>query len=317
MEKVENVENKEIVQNAEPAVTAKKPYGDNVAPLWRWVVAFLFGTVIGMILGAILTTIVRMIPAFHEDGWLYCESSLMLSMATFVGLFIGYALGIKIFCKTSLKTFFFGKDRKPEMKTAFKAAGFYYIGIFGVDLICFKSLSFNSQPVSVFITNLVLVLLLLWTQTTTEEIVFRGFFLRAPYGNNVPKLPKGLLFAIVSSLIFMSGHLANPEVSDISGLEFVAGTASYFFAGFFMYISNLLLGGMEGGLIIHYINNFYCLVLISEFNSAIPAPTFFVKQPEKHPGYMSLLCEFVAYGFAFAYIIYHNKKKKAAAATGE
>ena len=301
MEKVEDVENKESV---------KKPYGDNVAPIWRWVVAFLFGSVVGVLIGAVLAAIVRKIPVFQEGQWLYCENSLLLSMATFVGLYTGYALGIRIFCNTSLRTFFFGKDRKPEMKTVIIAGGFYLIGCIIVDLSCFKEISFNNQPVSVFIVNLVLVLLLLWTQTTTEEIVFRGFFLRAPYGNKVPTLPKGLLFAVVSSLVFMAGHLSNPEVSDITGLEFVAGTASYFLAGFFMYIINLLVGGMEGGLVIHYLNNFYCLVCISEFNSAIPAPTWFVKQPEKHPGYMSLLCELAAYGFAFAYIIYHNKKKK-------
>ena len=179
------------------------------------------------------------------------------------------------------------------------------------ELHAFRNIHLSDAPASIILINLVLVLLFLWLQTTAEEIMFRGIFLRAPYGNSVPTLPKGLGFAVFSSILFMALQTANPEVLQLSGTDVIAGAASYFFAGLGLYIANLLIGGMECGLLLHYLNNFYCFVIISEKVTAVATPTIFFKEGETS-GMWALISVLIQYALPLIYlaVVYKRKKKE-------
>jgi hypothetical protein len=208
-----------------------------------------------------------------------------------------------------MRTFLLGKSRRPDMGVLMKAGGLFFLGLLISDLHSIKDISLNDQSVSIILFNFVLCLLFLWMQTTTEEIVFRGFFLRVPYGNRLPVLPKGLIFAIISSLLFMALHLANPEVLHLSGGELIAGAANYFFAGFFLFISDLLIGGLEAGVLIHFLNNFYCMVILSEAVSAVKTPTIFVKHAvDEHSGMWALVSVLIAYAMPLIYLYFRRRR---------
>ena len=291
-------------------MTKEKNFGDNEAPVFRWLLALVFGLVVGGLIGSVMSLSASMIPAFGEGGVLACERELVAAITTFAGLYIGLLLGLRWFCRTSMRTFIIGKGRKPDAGVLAKTGGLFILGLLISDLHSIKDISLNKQSVSVILFNFVFCLLFLWMQTTTEEIVFRGMFLRIPYANKLPILPKGLFFAVISSLLFMAMHMANPEMLHLSGAEVIAGAGSYFLAGFFLYISDLLIGGMEVGVLLHFLNNFYCMAFLSEAVSAVETSTIFVKSATEHSGMWALISELIAFCLPLIYLYIHRRRSE-------
>lgn len=121
---------------------------------------------------------------------------------------------------------------------------------------------------------------------------------------------KGLGFAMLSSILFMLLHMSNPEVLNLSGLDLAAGAGNYFVTGLFLYMTNLLIGGMEAGLIFHYLNNFFCFVLVSEKVTAVPTPSIFIDYGES-TGVGSLISVLISCALPTFYLTrcYHRKNK--------
>lgn len=253
-----------------------KEYGNNVAPIWRWILAAVLAIVVGGLLGGIMGYIIKALPFFKEGAYLFPEQDLLVGIASFAGIYLMFAVFIKKICKTKLRDFLFGVGRRPDIKGAWKIGGIFVICLILASLVDIKYIGFDFSNPGLWFINLLFVLLFLWIQTTTEEIMFRGLFLRAPFGNEIPSLKKGIIAAVISSLAFMALHLPNPEVTSRSGIDAVIIASSYFLSGMSMFVPNLYLGGLEGGVLIHWLNNFICFVVIKQEVTVMSTPTLFV-----------------------------------------
>ena len=288
----------------------KKTWEENEAPVGRWIGAAAYALIVGLFLGSVLNWVVRILPVWSEGMFLAPWKGFFDNMSLFSGLFIGCVLGIRFVCRTSLRAFLFGRGRKPDVKAAMIAGALMFAGMLAGSVPSMKNYALDNTDATVIAVNLVFCLAFTWIQTSTEEIFVRGFFLRAPYKNEIPQLPKGLLFAFISSLLFMAVHLANPEVtSQKLGPDLVLGAASYFVSAFCMYICNLLIGGMEAGLIFHLINNFFCFFLVRAKITALTTPTIIIDNSETSTGVVAFIVELIMFAPPLIYLIMRKRRQ--------
>lgn len=285
--------------------------GGNVAPVGRWIWTLILSLLVGSIFSGLVVKIIRALPIFAEGSYLFAEEGLIEGIAGFLGLYLAFWLFLKALCKTRLRDFFFGKDRKIDVKKTLIIGGIYAIGFVLSALINVKYITFECDDILLWLINVVFCLLFLWIQTTTEEIYFRGLFLRVPFGNDMPVLKKGIICAVVSSLLFMSLHLFNPEFTTRGGFDAACMACAYFISGFGMFFANLYSGGLEAGILIHLVNNFLCFTLIRDKVTVMPTPTLFVNNYSgNNVGLIALLVEIITNGLVIAYCIYMMKKKE-------
>ncbi len=288
----------------------KKTWDENEAPILRWILTIILSISTGGLLGAFLNKAVGRLPFLQDGHFLGPERDLLSGIASFAAIYLSFWFFLRVLCKTSLRAFFFGKGRKAD-KAAMLVSGLLYLaGLFIAQLLRPGNIKYDHQSISIVLVNALLCLCFLWLQTTVEEIYFRGLFMRIPYKNNVPALPKGLIVAAISSLLFMSGHLANPEVTSRSGLTLILMASSYFLTGFMMFLSNLLVGGMEPGMAIHFVNNFFCFVFIRAEVTALMTPAMFVDYTQSDVAVLELLTLLIAYTPVMIYLIVRYRKRR-------
>ncbi len=304
-------QNTEVQDTAPVKRKVKKTWEENEAPLLRWILTIVSTILIGMVIGNIISVIISRLPCFDSGKFLAPERDLISGVAVFAVMFLFFWLFLRTICRTSLRAFFFGKNRRADVKQVLIIGGLYMIGMLLSMIPNSANISFMHPDPALMTVNILFCLCFLWMQTTMEEIVFRGLFLRIPYKNKVPVLPKGLLVAFLSSLLFMAGHLANPEVTTQSGLNIALMASSYFVSGFMMFLSNLMLGGMEAGMIIHFINNFFCFVFVSSEVTVIVSPALFVDYTQDNVALRGLIATVIAYIPSMVYLVWRYRRKRA------
>lgn len=126
-------------------------------------------------------------------------------------------------------------------------------------------LSFDSGQFFVF---LALVLILTPIQTTTEELVFRGYAMQGL--GLLTRRPA--LVAVASSVIFTVPHLLNPEVHE-HGVLIMA--ANYFAIGMLLATITLRDGRLELAIGLHAVNNVFLAVVANYEGSALTTESIF------------------------------------------
>ena len=126
-------------------------------------------------------------------------------------------------------------------------------------------LSFDAGQFFVF---LALVLVLTPIQTTTEELVFRGYAMQGI--GLLTRRPA--LVAIASSLVFTIPHLLNPEVHE-HGVAIMA--ANYFAIGMLLATVTLRDGRLELAIGLHGVNNVFLAVVANYEGSALATESIF------------------------------------------
>lgn len=288
----------------------KKKTGGNVASIGRWIGMIVCTVVVGLIFVQILSAIVGNIPAFADGAFLAPEKELVDGLIAFDGLFIAFAVSLRLICKTTLRDFMFGAGRKLDIKETLIVGGIFAICFVLGALLDIKYTAYDYPDMKLWFVNFAICLLFLWVQTSTEEVIFRGLFLRIPFGNEIPPIKKGMISAVISSLLFMLGHLSNPEVTSRSGIDAVFMASSYFISGLCMFIPNLYMGGMEAGLIIHFVNNFLCFTLIKQEITVMTTPTLFVDHIPAMSGLGTFVNTVITYVPIVVYVIYKKKKSE-------
>ncbi|MBM3301071.1 MAG: CPBP family intramembrane metalloprotease [Deltaproteobacteria bacterium] len=111
------------------------------------------------------------------------------------------------------------------------------------------------------------VLVLTPIQTTTEELLFRGYLLQA-----AGLVSRRFGFpAMLSSLLFMLPHLANPEVAH--GLPAVA--AYYFAIGFLFCVVTIKSNSLELVIGAHAAVNLFAALVVNYSDSALETESVF------------------------------------------
>lgn len=137
------------------------------------------------------------------------------------------------------------------------------------------SLVLNFKPLPFAILVLIGVLLIP-IQTSTEEYVFRGYLMQG-FANLAKNKWVPL---VVTSVVFGAMHFSNPEVSKIGDIIFVY----YIGTGFFLGVITLMDEGMELALGFHAANNLIGALLVTSDWSAFQTHSIFKDISEPQAG---------------------------------
>ena len=158
------------------------------------------------------------------------------------------------------------------------------IGIVGYGVVLFagsfvdyllypETYSFSFDPAQFWIM-LPIILLMTPIQTTAEELVFRGYVLQG-FGL---KIKNGWLLSLISGVIFMLPHLANPEVfasTKMSAFDTICTVLNYFVVGALLAIVTIKSNSLEIAIGVHAINNLFCFLVVSFPDAALATNTIF------------------------------------------
>jgi len=126
-----------------------------------------------------------------------------------------------------------------------------------------------------FVAFALVSLALMPIQSATEEIIFRGYLNQA-FGHLLKN--KWLVFTI-TSLMFMSLHLANPESTSSAEkgfMEHALTMSGYFLFGYILCVIVYFEGGLEAAIGIHAANNLFAAIMVNYEGSVLPTPSVFL-----------------------------------------
>ena len=124
-----------------------------------------------------------------------------------------------------------------------------------------------------FISYSLVCILFLPLQSGTEEIIFRGYLNQ---GFNHLLKNKWVTF-VITSLMFMAMHLANPEALAGKESGLLALTmSSYFLFGFIACLMVWMDNGLESAIGFHAANNTFAGIFVNYEGSVIPTPSLFM-----------------------------------------
>ncbi len=289
----------------------KKNITSNECGIARWILAIVIGIIVGAILSTPVVYIIGLFPAFSQGGKYEYIGAFMTTEPVFMGLYIGMVLSLRLIAKTPVRTFISGVDGKVDWREVRNIALLYMLGLVLQMLPTIGNVKPNSQMTGTgFVIVLVTSILFIWMQTSWEEFIFRGVFIRATDKNNVHFSQKSVIVGIIASLLFMASHLPNVEVvSQKVGVVQVLQALSYFISGIMMYLLDLYFGSLVPGLVIHWVNNFFvCLILSSEVSSDAGSSLLVDYTPNN--GAISFLQEIIVFIPILIWIIVRRKSRK-------
>jgi membrane protease YdiL (CAAX protease family) len=170
--------------------------------------------------------------------------------------------------------------RAPDWKRIGEAAavwGAFALAAAAVEHMLYPGryyLSFDPQRFFVFAAA---VLVLTPLQTTTEELVFRGYALQSL--GLLLRNPAAL--AVLSALLFTAPHLMNPEVERYGAGLLAAG---YFTIGLLLAVITLRDGRLELAIGVHAANNLV-LALVANYEGSVLATESVFTARELDPAY--------------------------------
>jgi membrane protease YdiL (CAAX protease family) len=194
---------------------------------------------------------------------------LVATFLTFVPLFLATLFAVRVIHQRPTRTLITAapRIRWSRLRASF---GFWLalsVLVSVVEALLYPGryvLTFQAGP---FFAALLPMLILVPIQTSAEEIFVRGYIMQ---GLGLV-FRRGWIVAVLSSIIFASLHLSNPEVS--ANLPLLV--AYYFSFGLFAAIITLLDGGLELALGIHMANNLFSVLLANYRGSAVQSPSIF------------------------------------------
>lgn len=136
-----------------------------------------------------------------------------------------------------------------------------------------ETYSMTFEP-SKFWIALPIILIMTPIQTTTEELVFRGYVIQS-FGL---KIKNGLILSLISGVLFTLPHLMNPEIyasNKLGVFSTICTILGYFVVGVVFALITIKTNSLEIAMGAHAVNNLICFVLVSYPDSALPTNTVF------------------------------------------
>lgn len=121
-----------------------------------------------------------------------------------------------------------------------------------------------------FIALFLVAVSLLVLQSAAEEIILRGYIFQAL---SSWKKIKPVVALVISSLLFASLHISNPEFTEYG---FIPMFLIYFIAAVFLGAFAILGNGLEIPIGIHAANNFFAAVFVNYNASALKTESLFI-----------------------------------------
>ena len=220
-------------------------------------------------------------PSSDKDLYSFFDSNLFLFLIliSFVFAFLAMFLIVKKFHNQDFKDIITSR-KKIDWKRFFIAFSIWAIISISLILVSYFSgdseieLQFNLIP---FLILSFIAILLIPIQTSTEELVFRGYLMQGFYN-----LSKNKWFPLVmTSVIFGTMHILNPEVAEMGYVVLVY----YIGTGFFLGIITLMDEGTELALGFHAANNLISALLITSDYSVLRTNAIFKDLSKPEVGY--------------------------------
>lgn len=289
----------------------------NECSVWRWAATAAAGIFFGIILLIPFSILTVMIPEFMTITIGGITGEVFSFLFSFAALFWGFVIALKLIAKTSVRDFIFGTGSKIQVKESFALLVVYIVGIIISALPTANNIYFRGVVPAEFVILILFMLVMAWMQTTFEEFLFRGVFIRWACGNNIGFTKKSILTGLFSTILFAVMHTANPEVTSLSGLQAALTVLTYAIPGFMLYILDLYCKSLFPGILIHWFNNFFAFTILANEVSAVPSQTLLVDGSvsvyANYGGMVYLIGTLIPYSVVSVYILYkHLKKKKTA-----
>ena len=284
----------------------KKQIAPNECSLLRWIAVLVTGLVIGLTLDIPLNPYMEN----RVDSIMGISYADFFGVLSFIPLFLGMALALWLVGKTSLKNFILGVGGTVNKRVCLTVLGIFAAGFAIPYLLTAPNLRLRGAEAGQFAFLILFMLLTTWIQTTWEELIFRGLFIRWACKNNVRYTKKALITGAVSSLAFALSHVANPEVTSQSGFGILLVVAAYTIPGFVCYLADLHFGSLLPGIIVHWLNNFILFTLVSSEVSVVALPTLLIDTTPNHAAW-TLGSTALAYLPLLVYILWDGRKRTA------
>lgn len=231
---------------------------------------------------------------------------LVLSLFSFVCAFVGLYVVVEKLHHQKFITIITSRT-KVDWKRVFLSFGvwsivsiiaFFITYLIDPDTIIWQ---FNSLP---FFLLFCITIVLMPIQTTTEELVFRGYLMQGFYN-----LAQNKWFPLLmTSIIFGTMHIFNPEVEKMGYLILVY----YIGTGLFLGIITLMDEGTELALGFHAANNMVASLLVTSDFTVFQTPSIFkgISEPSiNFEVFIPVLILFPLLGYFFSKIYKWNNWK--------
>jgi uncharacterized protein len=246
---------------------------------WRSVLAVLSMLVAWQVLGAIPSAVLLVWMALHGQlsaGNLGANLPGMDTLAGFVALMLasvfflgGITLSIRFIHHRSLRTLV-TPARKLAWGRLFQGFGVWFglVALMSlVEALVYPGRYVWSLNMSRFVPFFFLALIFIPTQTSAEELFFRGYVLQqiGLHWKNI------WVLSAISGLLFGLPHLLNPEASvnyPLLGLYYIS-------FGFSLAFITLRDGRLELALGAHAANNLFSVIIANYTITVLPSPSIF------------------------------------------
>ena len=248
---------------------------------WRWILGTVFILVAWLIGGTLLGlaflpyTGVNPLELFETEDILGAMPSwgyLFFALITFVPLFLGTLIAYRFILGVKLRYLF-------STITPFRwwrvGLGFWvWIGLIGGPVLISiaarsEAYELSFDPVT-FLPYLVVALVLLPIQTTSEELFFRGWIIQwaAKRNGNV------IWLSTLSGALFAVPHLLNPEATG----DILGAFIGYFSVGFALGWVTVRDRSLEIAIGAHLSNNLFAALIVGYEGGALPAEAVYVTE---------------------------------------
>jgi membrane protease YdiL (CAAX protease family) len=282
-------------------------------PFWKYLLGsftIIVATLVGQlpILGAIilkkLSQNESLESALHGSSTTLMNTfdrnfTLFLLLSSFVFSMVAILLVVKYFHKQTILSVTTARKKVDYNRIMFS---FTIWAVFGVLSTCLdyynapENYVYNFKLIP-FLILLVVATIMIPIQTSVEEYVFRGYLMQ---GFAVLSKNKWIPL-LMTSIIFGSLHLANPEVIKLGPILMVY----YIGTGLFLGILTLMDDGMELNLGFHAANNLVGTLLVTSDWSVIQSDSILKNTAQPSAGYEVILPVFLI----FPILLYIFSKK--------
>lgn len=274
------------MENTENAIQ-KPTYLDQAqagnASKWRYVLGISAILFIWLILGGIATAVLFVFFALiqrvdltditrivTDPSLLGYFSYYVILMSSFLFLFTGILVIVYLVHGRSPRTIITGAQKISWRRIGvgfLTWSGLLLLGTLIEYLISPQGFTLNFEP-RVFFPFALLAILTMPIQTTSEELLFRGYLVQA--GSLISR--NWIFLTLWSAVPFALLHIANTEVA----VNFVVVMLTFFVLGAFLTWISLKDGSIELAIGVHAANNLIAALLVTFPETSLPTPAIFL-----------------------------------------
>lgn len=199
-------------------------------------------------------------------------SAFALGLLTFVAALSALLLGVRWLHKRAPLSILTTRARFDVSRVAVGAGLWFFLAGGGILLVIPQEKLTLQFDLATFMPLALVACFLIPVQVLAEEALFRGYWMQGLA--RVVKSPLAAL--LISSVLFMSMHLSNPELAQ----DMARVLPVYFCLGVFFATLAILDDGLELGTGCHLGNNIFVSVVLSSSNGAVTTPSIFQAETE-------------------------------------